>query len=63
MDSQIGFIVKVFIFSAGVSVFIKYGWTMLPPAATSQNALIGICLPPLIIALALWWRYNSMNNE
>ncbi|MGK7878441.1 MAG: hypothetical protein AB4426_35620 [Xenococcaceae cyanobacterium] len=56
MDTQAGFIFKVFILSAGFSVLIKYGGRILPIAPTQTNALIAICVTPLIVALALWWR-------
>ncbi|MBR8828675.1 MAG: hypothetical protein DSM107014_12380 [Gomphosphaeria aponina SAG 52.96 = DSM 107014] len=58
MDSKARFIFKVFILSAGLSLIIKYGGMMLPIGATYQNALLGICLPPSMLALALWWRFR-----
>ncbi|NES83391.1 MAG: hypothetical protein F6K10_19400 [Moorea sp. SIO2B7] len=56
MDSQTGFIFKVFILSTGLSVFIKYGGRVLPIAPTQTNALVAIALPSLILAFCLWWR-------
>ncbi|MEW6491024.1 MAG: hypothetical protein AB1589_00535 [Cyanobacteriota bacterium] len=56
MDSQVNFIFKVLIFSAGISLLIKYGGPSLPIAATSANALIAVLIPSVILAIALLWR-------
>ena len=59
MDTQVGLIVKVFIFSALASVLIKYGGRMLPIEPTQTNALIAISVPSLTMALVLWWRFRK----
>jgi hypothetical protein len=56
VDTQANFLLKVLIFSAGVSVLIKYGGPSVPVAATSINALIAVVTPSLILAIALLWR-------
>lgn len=56
MDNQVNFIFKVLIFSAGISLLIKYGGPSLPIAATSVNALMAVLMPSVILAIALWWR-------
>lgn len=56
MNSQIEFLVKVLILSVGLSVLIKYGGPLLSIAPTNSNAVLGITIPPLIMALALWQR-------
>ena len=61
MGTQANFILKVLIFSAGVSVLIKYGGPYLPVDATSVNALIAVLTPTLILAIALWWRARKSN--
>ncbi len=62
MDTQAGLIFKVFILSAVLSVFIKYGGMVLPIAPIQTNALIGILIPPLIVALALGWRARKQSK-
>lgn len=56
MNSQFGFLVKVLVFSAALSLLIKYGGRLLPLAPTATNALIGVIFPTLALALALGWR-------
>lgn len=56
MQNQTGFIIKVLIISAAVSIFIKYGGPNLGITATPINALILVFLPTLILAIALMWR-------
>jgi hypothetical protein len=56
MDNQTGFIFKVLIVSAALSVLIKYGGPALELGATSVNALILVFVPTLIVAIALCWR-------
>lgn len=56
MNSQFGFLVKVLVFSAALSLLIKYGGRLLPLAPTTTNALIGVIFPTLVLALALGWR-------
>jgi hypothetical protein len=59
MNTQTAFIFKVFTLSTGVSILIKYGGMRLPIAATEIAASIAIFLPPLIVGLALGWRFKS----
>ena len=56
MNSQLGFIGKVLLFSAGLSVLIKYGGPLLQIAPTTASALIGVLLLPLMLVFALGWR-------
>ncbi|HAA33038.1 MAG TPA: hypothetical protein DCE56_41610 [Cyanobacteria bacterium UBA8553] len=56
MGTQTSFILKVLIFSAGISALIKYGGPYLPVDATSVNALIAVLTPTLVLAIALWLR-------
>lgn len=56
MNGQFGFLVKVFLFSTALSLAIKYGGALLPATPTATNALIGVMLPTLILAIALGWR-------
>ncbi|MGQ4646785.1 hypothetical protein [Lyngbya aestuarii] len=56
MDTQVSFILKVLIFSGGISVLLKYVGPNLPVAATSLNALITVLTPTVILALGLLWR-------
>ncbi len=63
MDSQVNFIFKVLILSAGISLLIKYGGPSLPIAATSVNALIAVLMPSVILAIALWWRAGKYRQS
>jgi hypothetical protein len=60
MNSQIGFIVKVFILSIALSVAIKYGGRALAIAPTQTNVLLGILLPPALVAVVLGWRARNL---
>ena len=53
---QAGFILKVLLISAGLSVLIKYGGPNLSIPATPTNTLIAVFLPTLIMAIGLWGR-------
>lgn len=53
---QAGFILKVLVISAGLSVLIKYGGPNLSIAAKPSNALIAVFVPTLIMAVGLWGR-------
>lgn len=59
-NDQIGFVIKVLLLSAGLSILIKYGGSLVPIAPTPINALIGISLLPLIMLIALWWRSREV---
>jgi uncharacterized integral membrane protein len=56
MSTQVSFIFKVLILSAGVSVAIKYGGPNLPVTPTSVNALVAVVTPSLILAIAFFLR-------
>jgi len=56
MKNQVGFVLKVLLLSALVSVGVKYGGRFLPLSATSMNALIIVLLPLPIVSLILGWR-------
>lgn len=58
MQNQVGFVVKVFLFSAGLSVLIKYAFPILSIPATPRNALIIVLLPTVVMASALLWRFQ-----
>ncbi|ACK73557.1 conserved hypothetical protein [Gloeothece citriformis PCC 7424] len=62
MNNQIGFILKVLLLSAALSILIKYGGTKIAIAPTPLNALIGISLVPIIMLIALWWRSVQQQN-
>ncbi|MBD1808014.1 hypothetical protein H6F98_21530 [Microcoleus sp. FACHB-SPT15] len=64
MSTQVNFILKVLIFSGGISTLIKYGGSSLPVEATAVNALIAIVTPTIVLAIALLWRawnYRQLN--
>jgi hypothetical protein len=53
MGTQANFVLKVLIFSAGISVLIKYGGPSLPLAATRVNTLIAVVTPAFVLAITL----------
>ncbi|GET40226.1 hypothetical protein [Microseira wollei] len=63
MENQTGFIFKVLVISAGLSVLIKYAGPALEVGATPVNALILVFVPTLIVAIALWWRAQQQGQQ
>ncbi|AFZ30894.1 hypothetical protein Glo7428_2383 [Gloeocapsa sp. PCC 7428] len=55
--NQTGFIFKVLLLSAVISILIKYGGAYLPLLPTSINALMIVLLPSIAMAIALYQRY------
>jgi hypothetical protein len=58
MSTQAGFVLKIFLLSAVVSLAIKYGGEYLWLEPTTMTALAIVLLPSLIIGSILGWRYN-----
>ncbi len=56
MDNQIGFILKVVLLSAILSVLIKYGGPYLNIPLTAINALLAVFFPTVVIAVLFGWR-------
>jgi hypothetical protein len=56
MSGQIGFILKVVLVSTILSLLVKYGGRILSIPPTPTNASIAILIPPILMALVLWWR-------
>lgn len=54
---QTGFILKVLVVSAGLSISIKYGGPYLSIPPTPTNVLIVVFVPTLVMAIALGGRY------
>ena len=63
MNDQFGFIVKVFLLSAGISLLIKYIAPSFPIPATATNALIIVMLPTVILAIAFFWRFQGQKEN
>lgn len=59
MENQIGFLLKVLVISAVISVLIKYGGPVLNINGTSLVVLIAVLLPTIVLAIALWWRFSQ----
>ncbi|MGJ5673546.1 MAG: hypothetical protein ACR9NN_08055 [Nostochopsis sp.] len=59
MKNQLGFVLKVFLLSAVISLWIKYAGPFLFIPGTSINALIIVLLPTVIMAIALLWRFQA----
>ncbi|BAZ66474.1 MAG: hypothetical protein KME28_21825 [Pelatocladus maniniholoensis HA4357-MV3] len=62
MKNQLGFVLKVFLLSAVISLLIKYAGPFLFIPATSINALIIVLLPTVIMAIALLWRFQAQKQ-
>lgn len=59
VNSQVGFVIKVLLLSAVLSVGVKYGGRFLPLSPTSVNALLIVLLPLVIVSLLLGWRAKN----
>ncbi|BAZ50263.1 hypothetical protein NIES4103_28790 [Nostoc sp. NIES-4103] len=63
MENQLGFVMKLLVLSAVLSLLIKYiGPSFLIPA-TATNALLIILMPNVIMAIALLWRFQSQKQN
>ncbi|MEG4027728.1 MULTISPECIES: hypothetical protein [unclassified Microcoleus] len=56
MNTNTGFILKVFLISAVISLIIKYGGPIISIPLTAFNALIAVFTPSIILAAVLGWR-------
>lgn len=63
MENKTGFILKIFILSYVLSAMIKYGAPYLKIPAESNIVLIIVLLPTILLAIALWWRYQQQQNS
>ncbi|MCG6137660.1 MAG: hypothetical protein MET45_23995 [Nostoc sp. LLA-1] len=63
MENNFGVVGKLLVLSALLSFLIKYAAPSLSIPATDANALIIIFLPPVIIAIALFWRFQSASKQ
>ncbi|HYW20117.1 MAG TPA: hypothetical protein VE956_12550 [Nodularia sp. (in: cyanobacteria)] len=63
MKNNFGFVVKLLVLSGLLSVLIKYAGPILSIAATDTNALIIVLLPNVIMAIALFWRFQSAQKQ
>ena len=63
MENKASFILKIFILSAVLSGIIKYVCPYFNVPEGSQIALIMVLLPSLVLAIALWWRYQQQQNS
>jgi len=61
--NQTGFIFKVLLLSAVMSVLIKYGGAYLPILPTSITALIVVLLPSIVMAIALFQRFQQHSES
>lgn len=63
MENKTAFILKIFILSFVLSGMIKYGAPYLKIPAESNIVLIIVLLPTILLAIALWWRYQQQQNS
>ncbi|MEA5506329.1 hypothetical protein VB735_25105 [Halotia wernerae UHCC 0503] len=63
MKNQLGFVIKLFLISALISLLIKYVAPSLSIPATATNGLILVFLPIVILAIALLWRFQVQKQN
>lgn len=63
MKNNLGLVVKLLVLSGLLSVLIKYLGPNLSISATDTNALIIVLLPTIIMAIALFWRFQSARKQ
>lgn len=63
MENKTGFVLKIFILSTILSAMIKYGGSYISIPEKSEIALIIVLLPSIVLAIALWWRYQQQQNS
>lgn len=56
---MIGLILKVLVFSTGLSIAIKYGASALAIPPTTTSVMIAVWFPATIAALMLGWRWQQ----
>ncbi|MFB2896339.1 hypothetical protein ACE1CI_25805 [Aerosakkonemataceae cyanobacterium BLCC-F50] len=62
MENQTEFLLKVFILSAVLSAIIKFVCPYFNVPAETQIVLIIVLLPTVVLAIALWWRYQQQQT-
>lgn len=60
MNNQAGFIIKILLLSAGLSILIKYGGQHIPIQPTTSLAIIIVLLPSLVTGLVMGWRVREI---
>lgn len=63
MENQLGFVLKLLLLSALLSLLIKYVAPSLLIPATGTNALIIVLLPTVMMAAALLWRFSAQKEN
>ncbi len=63
MQNQLGFVLKLLLLSALISVLIKYVAPSLSISATATNTLIIVLLPSVMMAIALLWRFQAYKQS
>jgi hypothetical protein len=59
MNTKIGVIIKVFVFSLLISWAIKYFGPYLSLSPNNINVLIAVLTPTIIMGSLLLWRFND----
>ncbi|MDZ7959257.1 MAG: hypothetical protein RMY34_15475 [Aulosira sp. DedQUE10] len=63
MENQLGLLAKVFLLSIVLSLLIKYAAPSLMIPQTDTIALVMVLSPPIIMAIALFWRFQQLKDE
>ncbi|NJL10032.1 MAG: hypothetical protein HC908_07220 [Calothrix sp. SM1_7_51] len=62
MDNYLGFFIKVFILSLGISLLIKYVGPNLGIPETTAVVLITILSPTVILGILFLWRFQNQGS-
>ncbi|HLO84197.1 MAG TPA: hypothetical protein VK203_04160 [Nostocaceae cyanobacterium] len=63
MENQLGFLLKLLLLSALLSLLIKYSGAFLTIPATATNATFIVLLPTLVMIAVLLWRLPKQEQS
>lgn len=63
MNNKITFLLKVLLFSLGLSILIKVVGPLLSIPASSAIALVAVCLPSMILGILFTWRARQYPQQ
>jgi hypothetical protein len=63
MENKLGLVLKVFLMSIVLSFLIKYAAPSLRIPGTDAVALFMVLSPPVMIAIALLWRFQMQRQN
>ncbi|BAY61532.1 hypothetical protein NIES22_15990 [Calothrix brevissima NIES-22] len=63
MENKLGLLLKVFVLSTVLSFLIKYAAPSLRVPGTDAVALLMVLSPTVIMAIALFWRFQTQKQN